>query len=159
MNGGRLVAVLGYSEGGSGALHDVCAARLRRAEQEVRAEDVVLLSGWARGRLPASEAEQMARSWNGRAQQVLLDRCARSTFGNAVGAAAIARALRPQEVVVVTSGWHARRAAALYRVALRGSGSSVTLAATVERGSLRSMLRELAGWLLVPLAALAGRTR
>ena len=47
----RLVAVLGFSDGRTTGLHPVCAARLARAEREVRAEDVVLFTGWARGRV------------------------------------------------------------------------------------------------------------
>jgi uncharacterized SAM-binding protein YcdF (DUF218 family) len=159
MNGQRLVAVLGYSDGAGDTLHEICAARLRRAEREVRADDVVLLSGWARGRRPASEAELMARAWNGRGARVLLDRHARSTLGNALGAAAIARSLPAREVLLVTSGWHARRAAAIFRVALRGSDSRVTLAVTDEPGSLGSQFREVACWALVPFAALAAHTR
>lgn len=44
MSGRRLVAVLGCSDGGTD-LHEIGARRLRQAE--VRAADVVLLSGWA----------------------------------------------------------------------------------------------------------------
>ena len=46
---GRVVVVLGYSDGGAGELHPVCAARLEKAAEIATAEDVVVLSGWARG--------------------------------------------------------------------------------------------------------------
>ena len=44
-----LVVVLGYS-GRRDGLHEICAARLRRAETEAETDDVVLLSGWSRAR-------------------------------------------------------------------------------------------------------------
>jgi uncharacterized SAM-binding protein YcdF (DUF218 family) len=154
----RLVAVLGYSEGRGEGLHEISAARLRRAEREAGADDVVLLSGWARRGSAASEAELMARSWNAHGRRVIDDR-PRSTLGNVVRAAALARALSVREVVLVTSGWHGQRAATLLRAALRGSSVTVTLAVTDERASLGSKLRELACWALVPLAALAARKR
>src|SRR4029450_7081314 len=61
--------------------------------------------------------------------------------------------------VLVTSGWHAGRAAALLRGALRGSGSTVELATTDETPSLRARFRELVCWALVPLAAVAARAQ
>lgn len=156
----RLVAVLGYSNGADDGLHPVCAARLERATEEVRREDVVLLSGWARGRRAVSEAELMARSWNGRAGRVVLDSSARSTLGNALAVAATAREHEAGEVVLVTSGWHGRRATALLRAALRGTATRVVLAATNERGSAGARVRELTCWALVPIqAALAARRR
>jgi uncharacterized SAM-binding protein YcdF (DUF218 family) len=159
VNGARLVAVLGYSRGRTGEIHAVCAARVARAIEEASPGDAVLVSGWGRRR-SASEAELMAEVWNGHVPQVLLDRNARTTYGNAVGVAATARTLGHREVVVVTSRWHGRRASALVRAALRGTGHAVTLAATDERGTVVARLRELACWPLVPFQiALAGRRR
>ena len=153
--GARLVAVLGYSSGhASGQLHPICAARLARAVEEVRPDDAVLFSGWRRGREPASEAELMARGWTGRAGRILVDTAARTTHGNVVGTAAAARALSAREVVLVTSGWHARRAALLLRAASR---QPVVLAATDERGTAGTGLRELVCWLLVPLQVVVAR--
>ena len=155
----RLVAVLGYSRGNADELHAICAARVARAVQETRPGDAVLVSGRGRRRA-ACEAELMAAAWDGRTAPVLLDRDARTTYGNAVGVAAAARTLGHREVVVVTSRWHGRRAAALVRAALRETGHAVTLVATDERGTLLARLRELACWPLVPLqVALAGRRR
>jgi hypothetical protein len=154
---GRLVAVLGYSNGDAGPdLHPVSAARLARAVEETEDGDAVLFSGWHR-RGAVSEAELMAGGWTGRAAQVLLDTAARSTYGNVLGAAAAAREVSAREVVVVTSGWHGRRAATLMRAASR---HPVVVAATDERGTAGARLRELACWLLVPVqVALARRTR
>jgi uncharacterized SAM-binding protein YcdF (DUF218 family) len=61
------------------------------------------------------------------------------------------------EVILVTSGWHGRRAATLMRAAYR---RPVVLAATGERGTTGTRLRELVCWFLVPVQiALARRTR
>jgi uncharacterized SAM-binding protein YcdF (DUF218 family) len=152
--------VLGFSNGrGTGELHPVCVARLRRAESEAREDDVVLLSGWARRRAAPSEAELMARAWKGQATRLLLDRNARSTVGNAVSAAAAARSVGATEVVLVTSSWHGRRAAALVRAALRGSGSTVSLALTKEPASTRERVREAACWLVFPVQRAVARRR
>ena len=55
----RVVVVLGYSDGGRGELHPVCAARLERAAEIATSEDVVVLSGWARVSGTHSEAALM----------------------------------------------------------------------------------------------------
>lgn len=151
----RLIAVLGYSSRSGNGLHQICAARVRRAEQEARTGDVVLLSGWARNGGAASEADEMARAWKGDRDRLVLDGRARSTRGNVHATAALARALNTREIVLVTSSWHSRRAAVLLRWALRRSGSTVTLAPTGERGSIGARLRELACWTLVPFELLA----
>ena len=151
----RLVAVCGYSDGQDDGLHEICARRLRRAEQATRPDDVVLLTGWARGRSARSEAEQMARSWTASCRRVVVDSGARSTLANAVATARLARTLQADDVLLVTSSWHARRARALLRAALRGTGSSVEVATSDERPSPGTRLRELGCWLLVPFASLA----
>lgn len=156
----RLVAVLGYSDRGTDALHPVCAARLARGQREVRPEDTVLLSGWARGEARAAEAELMARAWTAPARHVILDRGARSTLGNVSGVARTARRAGAREVVLVTSGWHGRRAGLLARAALIGSQTKVIVATTNEDATLRARLRELACWAVLPvLAIVAARTR
>ena len=159
MSDARLVAVLGYSDGRADGLHPVCAARLSRAAETAKPDDVVLLSGWARGRRPHSEATLMANAWNGPAGRVLLDFRARSTYGNVMAAASAASALSLGDVVLVTSSWHGRRAAALLRALLRGSGRRVTLAVTSDRGTRAARLRELACWALVPMQAAAALRR
>lgn len=160
MSVARLVAVLGYSDGTTSGLHPVCATRISRAQDVARPSDVVLLSGWARGRRPESEARAMARAWNGHPVRLLVDDHARSTYGNAVATAAAARKLDVREVVLVTSAWHGRRASALVRAALRGSGRRLTVEMSSERPPARARLRELACLPLLPVqAALAGRSR
>jgi hypothetical protein len=134
----RLVAVLGYSSRRSG-LHDVCAARVRHAEQLVQAGDTVLLSG---------EAELMRDTWNG--CEALLDPEARNTRQNARAVADAARRVGADEVVVVTSGWHAYRARALVRAALP-PGVHVTSSSPRGRAPLSLLARELACLALLPL--------
>jgi uncharacterized SAM-binding protein YcdF (DUF218 family) len=102
----------------------------------------------------------MAEAWSGRPLPLLLDDRARSTYGNAVATARAARQLGVDDVVLVTSPWHRRRASVLVRSALRGSGSQVATVTTDERSTPAARLRELACWLLVPFqAALAARGR
>jgi uncharacterized SAM-binding protein YcdF (DUF218 family) len=155
----RIVAVLGFSTGRSDALHPVCAARLARAEQEARAEDIVLFSGWARGRVPVAEADLMARAWSSPVRARVVDRRARTTLGNALGVARLARRLGVDEVVLVTSGWHGRRASALARVALHRTGARLSVVTSDEEAPFASRSRELASWLVVPLFAIVARTR
>lgn len=156
----RLIAVLGYSTRRVDTLHPICAERLARAEAEIEPDDSVLFSGWARRRTPRSEAELMAGAWRASAREVILDRDARSTLGNALGVARAARRLGADEVVLVTSNWHARRASALVRTALLGSSTKVTVAATEGPATRALRFRELACWAIVPvLVVVAARTR
>ena len=158
----RLVAVLGYSDRSTSELHDVCAARLACAERTAGPDDVVLFSGWGRRRASATEADLMAERWRTSVRACIVDRRARTTCGNAIGVARAARRLAADEVVVVTSRWHARRAAVLVRAALRGSGSEATLRviATDERVTPRRGMREVVSWAIVPVLALvAARSR
>jgi uncharacterized SAM-binding protein YcdF (DUF218 family) len=151
----RLIAVCGYSDGSAAGLHEICVRRLRRAEQATRPDDVVLLTGWARGRNHRSEAEEMARSWSVPCRRVVVDSDARSTLANVLAAARLARRLKADEVLLVTSSWHARRAVTLLRAALSGSGSKVEVATSDERPSSATRLRELACWVVVPVASVA----
>jgi uncharacterized SAM-binding protein YcdF (DUF218 family) len=155
----RVVAVLGFSDGTTTGLHPVCAARLGRAAQEARSDDVVLFSGWARGRAPTAEADLMARAWRAPVRTRIVDRRARTTLGNALGVARLARRIGADEILLVTSGWHGRRASTLLRAALGHSGTTIQLVTCPEGATLRRGLRELASWTLVPLLALAARTR
>jgi uncharacterized SAM-binding protein YcdF (DUF218 family) len=153
----RLVVVLGYSEGRSRGLHPICAARLEHAERLTEEGDAVLLSGFSRrrGRLP--EAELMRRAWRGPVGGLLCDPDARRTAENAVNAVAHARELGVKEVVVVTSVWHRRRAAVLFRSLLPGVRVSVVAARTP--GSPRVVMREAAAFSLVPLQLVRARRR
>jgi uncharacterized SAM-binding protein YcdF (DUF218 family) len=116
----RLVAVLGYSGRRHHGLHDVCAERLRHAEQLAESGDTVLLSGWARHTNGTGEAELMREAWEGADVELVSDATARNTRENALGVADAARELGADEVVVVTSAWHAPRARTLVRAALPG---------------------------------------
>ena len=145
----RVVAVCGYSDGRETGLHPICERRLRLAEREAGPDDVVLLTGWARHADATAEAELMARSWRGANRELHVESSARSTLGNVRAAAELAKRVGATEVVLVTSGWHARRAGALLR-SLVGESRVV---ATDERGSLASRIRELVCWAGVPFAA------
>lgn len=148
----RLVAVLGYSDGSGAGLHPVCAARLARAESEARTDDVVLFSGWARRGFATAEADLMASSWTAPTRGKLVDRGARTTLGNAIGVGRAARKLGVDEVVLVTSPRHMRRAALLVRASLLGSGASVH-GVTADTADAPGGLRELAAWAIAPLLA------
>ena len=134
----RLVAVLGYSRRASDELHAICEARVRHAEKVVREGDAVLLSG---------EADLMRGTWNG--HETLLDPHARNTRQNALAVAAAARRLGADEVVVVTSSWHAFRACSLVRAAL--PGVLVSSSSPPGRPSPKLFARELACLALLPL--------
>lgn len=150
----RLVAVLGYSDGSTTALHPVCAARLARAAEEAGPTDTILFSGWARSVSTQAEADLMVESWDGAARTRLVDREARTTLGNALGIARAARHVEAEEVVLVTSRWHARRAETLVRAALRGSEARLRVATTDDPITARRGAREVGAWLLLPVLAL-----
>ena len=146
----RVIVVLGYSDGGRGVIHPVCAARVARAAEISTEADVVVLSGWARVAETRSEAELMEAAWEGIAREVVVDPDARTTVGNAVNALNDVRRVDAREVVVVTSRWHAARARAAFRLLLRGRHVRVTSASPPEPFRLRPALRELPLWLLLP---------
>jgi uncharacterized SAM-binding protein YcdF (DUF218 family) len=155
--GARVVVVLGYSDGGSGELHPVCAARLARAAEIARPDDIVVLSGWARVSQTPSEASLMRAAWQGATERVLVDEDARTTAENAANAVGHMRELGAREVVVVTSSWHAGRSLAAFRWRLRRSGSHVRVVAAGPPGGARDALRELALWPLLPAQLLRAR--
>jgi DUF218 domain len=113
-----LVAVLGYSTLRGETIHPIAAARLETAERVANGADAVLLSGWSRRRHRPSEAELMRGAWRGPDVPLLADGDARTTAGNARAVAAAAKELDADEVVLVTSSWHARRARMLVRALL-----------------------------------------
>jgi uncharacterized SAM-binding protein YcdF (DUF218 family) len=148
--GGRVVAVLGYSTRRSPGLHPICAERVARAEGLARAGMPVILSGWARHPRGESEAELMRAAWQGPAVPLVCDPDASSTAGNAANVAAAALRLGAEEVVVVTSRWHAVRAGILVRAALRGSGVRVSVETAPGRRSAALLGRELGCLVLLP---------
>jgi uncharacterized SAM-binding protein YcdF (DUF218 family) len=136
----RLVAVLGYSGRRGQGLHELCAERLRHAEQVATDGDSVLLSGWGR-RESVAEAELMHAAWGGRAVPLIADSTARNTRENAVSVAETARRLAATRVTVVTSKWHAFRARALVRAAL--PEATVETSSPAARGPLTLLAREV----------------
>jgi hypothetical protein len=146
----RVVVVLGYSDSGAGELHPLGAARLAKAAEISTADDVVVLSGWARVPHTPSEAELMRSGWSGSAARLLVDEDARTTAENAANAVRHVLEEGASEVVVVTSRWHARRASAAFRWWLRGRDVAVSVATTDERAA-RARARELLVWPLLPL--------
>jgi uncharacterized SAM-binding protein YcdF (DUF218 family) len=140
----RVVAVLGYSRRRTGELHPICADRLAYAERLAEGAGAVVLSGW-------SEAEAMRSSWTGPDVLLICDTESRSTAQNAANIAATARELGAQELVVVTSPWHRRRAQILVGAALLGSGIRFSIE-TPEGSRPRLLLaRELACFAVLPL--------
>lgn len=147
----RLIVVLGYSEPGSTELHSICRERLARAATISTADDVVVLSGWARHTGTRSEAELMAAAWNGRSKELVIDPDARTTVSNAANTLDDVRRTRPVQVVVVTSPWHARRAVAAFRWLLRGTGTIVISEGAPGGGTFGHRLRELACLVVLPI--------
>jgi hypothetical protein len=139
----RVVAVLGYSTRRGGELHPVCLARLRAAERVAGGAAAVVLSGWSRRPHHPSEAELMRHAWRGPDVPLVVDGDARTTVGNVRAVARTARELGADEVVLVTSSWHARRARLLARAAL-GPAVALTVAAPEPTRPLRLVARELA---------------
>ena len=138
-----LVAVLGYSSWRDDALHPIGAARLEAAERVAEGADAVLLSGWSRRRHRPSEAELMRRAWRGPDVPLLADGDARTTAGNARAVAAAAKELEADEVVLVTSSWHARRARLLVR-SLLPAHVRLSVVTTTRTRPPRLIARELA---------------
>jgi uncharacterized SAM-binding protein YcdF (DUF218 family) len=147
----RVIAVLGYSRGAGSTLHPVARRRLEHAEGLADGAGAVILSGWARSRAPVGEAELMRHAWRRPDIPVVLDHTARSTSGNAAAVARLARELGADEVVVVTSRWHAPRAGALVRAALRRTGIVVSLSSPRGIHEPLLALRELACLTALPL--------
>ena len=145
----RVVVVLGYSNGDDAGLHPVCAARLERAAEVATAEDVVVLSGWARVPHGLSEAELMRAAWRGNAREVVVDPDARTTVENMANALNDVLRVGATEVVVVTSSWHAPRATTALRWLLLHTGVRVRSASPAGK-SARAALREVVLWPLLP---------
>jgi uncharacterized SAM-binding protein YcdF (DUF218 family) len=140
----RLVAVLGYSGRHGGDLHEICVARVAHAQTVVREDDAVLLSG---------EAELMNGTWPG--ADALLDPRARNTRENALAVGRAVRTLEADEVLVITSQWHALRARMLVRAALGGTKTRVSSSSPRGRPPLTLALRELACLGVLPLQMLS----
>jgi hypothetical protein len=141
--------VLGYSEPERDGLHPICAARLAHAAARVDGEDLVLLSGWARHPGRRSEASLMRDAWSGSHGRVVVDHDARTTLGNAKAAAQLAGRPEVDEVVVVTSRWHAPRAAVVFAAVLHRHRVRVRAESARTPFDPRLAGRELVAWALL----------
>jgi uncharacterized SAM-binding protein YcdF (DUF218 family) len=130
--------------------------RLRHAERVTVAGDKVLLSGWGR-RGNVTEAQLMRDAWAGADVELIADRTARNTRENAATVADVARRLQVSEVTVVTSRWHAFRAARLVRAALPGVVVRTSSPAGHPHPALA--LRELVCVLALPFHLIGVRAR
>jgi len=131
-------------------LHPICAQRLAHAALIATEHDVVVLSGWAPVAGARTEAALMAEAWAGRAGQLVIDPDAQSTVGNATNALDDVHRVGASHVVVVTSPWHAPRAAVIFRWCLRNTGATIVTAAA-PGGGIREWLGELPRWIVLPL--------
>ena len=148
MNGGRVVAVVGYSRRRDTELHPLCADRLRHAQRLAADARAVILSG-------CPEAELMQAAWEGPDVPLICDTAARTTAGNAVNVAARACELGADRLVVVTSSWHTRRVRLLMRAALRGSGIAISVEAANGPRPKLLVARELACLALLPVQVIS----
>lgn len=101
----------------------------------------------------------MRAAWRGADVPTISETTARTTAENAAEIAAVARRLGADEVVAVTSGWHAPRARLLLRAALRGSGIHVSTSSPETATPKRLLAREAACMLVLPYHLLRGRGR
>jgi uncharacterized SAM-binding protein YcdF (DUF218 family) len=147
----RLVVVLGFSRRGRDRLDPVGAARVARAAEVAREDDVVLLSG------TPGEARSMLDAW-GHQRAVVTDADAKRTVDSAALAARKAAACGADEVMVVTSWWHLPRALLLFRAVL---GTRLRLSGAGAGGpwSPRLLAREVVSLPLVPVQAVLARRR
>jgi uncharacterized SAM-binding protein YcdF (DUF218 family) len=143
MTAERVVAVFGYSHRRTGRMNAICADRLVHAQGMAEGARAVVFSGW-------SEAEPMRAAWTGPDVLLVCDAEARHTADNAANVAALARELGAQELVVVTSPWHRRRARILVRAALRGSGIRFSIETAEGPRPLWLLGRELVCFALLP---------
>lgn len=146
----RIIVVLGYSVGTSDQLHPICEERLVHASTIATNNDVVVLSGWARGRSSTSEAELMADAWSGVHRELVIDPTATTTVENADNSMNDIHRVGATEVVIVTSRWHAPRARAAFYWRLRPEDISLRTDWPVTSGRTRYWLREAACWLVLP---------
>jgi uncharacterized SAM-binding protein YcdF (DUF218 family) len=99
----------------------------------------------------------MAEAWHGPPVELVVSPDARTTLGNARATSSLARDRGLDEVALVTSRWHVRRASTLLRAALHGSDARVVVVPAEGPPARLARLREIACWALVPVAALLAR--
>jgi uncharacterized SAM-binding protein YcdF (DUF218 family) len=148
----RLLVVLGYSRRRGKGLHPICAARVARAAEVARTGDVVVLSG------TAPEVRLMQGAWPP-PLEVVTDAAARRTADTAVSAASLVDTLGVDEIVLVTSWWHAPRTRLLVLLALGRGAPPVMTARAGGPWTPAQLLREIACFLLVPIQLWLARAR
>src|SRR5262249_55590880 len=94
--------------------------------------------------------ELMREAWGTTGAVLHSDRTARSTAANAANVAAAAEALGADELVVVTSRWHRRRARMLFRAALHGQEIRLSVEGAPGPRPPAVVARELACLATVP---------
>ena len=157
--GGRVVAVLGYSSRRDDGIHPICATRVAHAAELAGDADAVILSGWARRSRAKPEAELMRAAWAGPDVPLVCDPDARTTADNAANVAATASALGADELVVVTSRWHRRRARILLQAALADEPMRLSLESPPGPRPPALLAREAACFVLLPLQLRTARRR
>jgi hypothetical protein len=143
--------VLGYSDGRADGLHPICAARVETAAARATGARAILVSGWARRPGYVPEAEHMRRALEAAPCEIVADPVSRITAETAAEAAALAGRLGVEEIEVVTSRWHAPRAAILFRRATAGTGVDVRIRRASGPWSARLLARELAAYATLPV--------
>jgi uncharacterized SAM-binding protein YcdF (DUF218 family) len=139
----RVVAVFGYSRRSARELHPICAERITYAQEIAEGTDAVILSG-------SNEAEIMRAAWGDARAELLLDLEARHTVTNARNAVRAAKELGAEELVVVTSRWHAPRTSVFLR-SLAPDGLRVSVEGAPGRRHAQPVAREVLCFLLLPL--------
>jgi uncharacterized SAM-binding protein YcdF (DUF218 family) len=93
----------------------------------------------------------MREAWNGPDVPLVCDPDASSTAANAANVAAVAEALGADELLVVTSSWHRRRARLLLRAALRERDVKLSVEGAPGGWHPLVLAREAACYVLLPL--------
>ncbi len=93
----------------------------------------------------------MADAWTGQASELVIDPDAQTTVGNATNSLKDVLRVGATDVVVVTSRWHAPRAAAVFRWCLRESAATIVTASPPHRDGMGRWIGELVRWAVLPL--------
>ena len=147
----RLVVVLGYSAAAR-QLDPVCVQRVARAAELAGDGDLVFLSGTAR------ELELMDAAWPPSAGRPKHD-LARRTADSVLAAVRRADETGAEEIVLVTSWWHRRRADRMLQRALRGHSTRGRTVGAPSSRSVRQLVHELASGPLAPIHLSLARKR
>lgn len=142
---GAAVVCLGHSVKGDPRISEICRARVRKAEQiavDLNPE-LVVLSGWSPNAAGKTEADLMAEEWGVEDTFIVKDPLATTTAENAFFTRGLVEGHGGiDELVIVTSDWHALRAWLIFSIVFRGSGIRLLLAPTEERFPPKVLLEE-----------------